>query len=76
MSKIADDFTIQVNGISEGFEDIGYDSLPALVDEMDTFIRSLSIEEQIIVVKYFKQFIQFVIDNDSDSESEEDVLDD
>lgn len=68
MSKIADDFINQVNALSEGFEDIGYDSLPALIDEMDTFIRSLPIEEQIVSSKYLKSFIQFIIDVESDED--------
>jgi hypothetical protein len=72
MSKIADDFTNQVTALFEGFEDISYNTLSALTDEMDMFIRTLSIEEQIVVAKYFKQFTQFIIDEELDSGFEED----
>ncbi len=70
MSRIANEFEIEVAGIIDGFEDDGMD-LPALCEEMDTVIRELPVVEQIVAVKYFKELIISIINNSMDSEEQD-----
>lgn len=70
MSRIANEFETETASLIDGFEDDGMD-LSSLCEEMDTFVRELSVEEQVVAIKYFKELIVSIVNNSMDAEDED-----
>lgn len=70
MSSSIDTFIDEANEIVDGYEDIGYDGLLPLIDDMETYLRTIPAELQHPYSECLKTFLEYIVDSCSDSEDE------
>jgi hypothetical protein len=70
MSSSIDTFIDEASDIVDGYEDIGYDGMLPLIDDMEAYLETLPLELQGTYSECLKTFLEYLVDVCTDLEDE------